>query len=200
MKRAALIAILLVLVSLSLSGQIKSTPSVSEQNPARLRLSGPPSGCPLSLHALQGSGRGLVAVVRRAPGDHHEKADGPLGFVPPVPAQHIHLVATVSSFPGGKPVWGHFKVYGRSGSKHAEQVRTGSAMKPFDYEKTLTLDERFSPEDNDEVAADLTLPGFTSVKSIQVESITYQDGSTWVVGAGQSCQIAPDPLMLVADH
>ncbi len=58
----------------------------------------------------------------------------------------------------------------------------------------------FHPEDATSVAAELVLPGFTSVGSVELLSITYQDGSTWSLAKGEACRVVPDRLMLVAAH
>jgi hypothetical protein len=46
--------------------------------------------------------------------------------------------------------------------------------------------------------ADLVLPGFSSVQSITLNSLTYSDGSTWNSFKGNACRVAPDPFMLVS--
>ena len=48
----------------------------------------------------------------------------------------------------------------------------------------------------DEGAADLVLKGFTSVRSIDLKSLTYADGSTWTSGE-RVCRATPDLLMRV---
>ena len=48
------------------------------------------------------------------------------------------------------------------------------------------------------VSGDFRLPGFTSANRIDLQSLTYADGSIWKLSGGQSCRVAPDPLMLVA--
>jgi hypothetical protein len=50
------------------------------------------------------------------------------------------------------------------------------------------------------VSADVYVPGFTSVSSVELQQVIYADGSTWKKSASSVCRVAPDPLMLVAEH
>ena len=47
------------------------------------------------------------------------------------------------------------------------------------------------------VSGDFRLPGFVSADRIDLQSITYEDGSTWKLAGKESCRVAPDPIMLV---
>ena len=211
MKRASLVGIAIALGAVSLCAQSGSVapaeqnrqqpvnPLTSNNPPAgslvrkqharRVRVqsrqqfvfAGPrPSGCPVGLRALQGSGAGLVKVRGSfAPG-------------PQVPTQHIHFVVADPHATGAR-----VRVFGHSDREHLEQTRLSNFEM---HELGRTVDVTLSAENDTEAAADLVLPGFTSVQSIELESITYQDGSIWNLGTGQSCQIAPDPLMLIADR
>ena len=64
--------------------------------------------------------------------------------------------------------------------------------------KTITV--TFAPEDAGSVAADLVLPGFTSVSAVELQSITYQNGAVWSIAKGETCRVTPDRMMLVASH
>ena len=48
-----------------------------------------------------------------------------------------------------------------------------------------------------EVSGDLLLPGFTAARMVDLESVTYADGSTWTVASPAACHAAPDMLMPV---
>jgi hypothetical protein len=47
------------------------------------------------------------------------------------------------------------------------------------------------------VSGDFRLPGFTSASRVDLESVTYEDGSTWKLSGGESCWVSPDPMMLI---
>jgi hypothetical protein len=46
----------------------------------------------------------------------------------------------------------------------------------------------------------LLFKGFTSVRWITLDSLTYADGSTWQASTQHNCQIVPSRFMLVATH
>jgi hypothetical protein len=45
---------------------------------------------------------------------------------------------------------------------------------------------------------DLRIYGFTSVQRIDLDSLTYADGTTWTASAERRCSVAPNGMMLVA--
>jgi len=47
------------------------------------------------------------------------------------------------------------------------------------------------------VSGEFLLPGYTSASRVDLESITYDDGTTWKVKKNEGCRVAPDPLMLI---
>lgn len=220
MKRLALLGISLVFASISLVAQSgptttpgqnqqpvnpfasdsRSSPSLmkkfTQQRAARqpqvveneqsFVLMGPrTTGCPAALRALQGSGRGLLSV---------RNPRGNVDPLPAVPTQRIHLI--VASLNAMNATHVRVMIFGHSDQKRLEQTQLTNMPK---YELSRTLDVTLAPDQDSKQAADLVLPGFTAVKLIQLESITYTDGSTWT-GVSQACQIVPDQLMLVADR
>jgi hypothetical protein len=178
MKPALLIGSTLLLAATVLVAQ---SPAPSAQQSA-IAVTVAPSGesCPVSMHALQGRGSGLIAVKNQAP---------PNGI-----SQRIHLI--LGDRRTAKIVSARVAVRGYSGKARMAQA---SSLSETTGDLTKTIEVSFAPEDNG-VAADLELPGFTAVSSIRLESIVYSDGSAWKVGGGQACSIAPDTLVLVAAH
>ena len=69
-----------------------------------------------------------------------------------------------------------------------------------DYDAAKTLNVRFSPESAHEDSADVSVPGLTAVGVIDLNSVTFADGSTWKIAQGQSCRVWVDGLMLVSGH
>jgi hypothetical protein len=191
MKRAAVVAIFFASALTTLPAQDKAVSSPRGEDAAgttNFVVVVPLASCPVGMHALQGSGTGMVAVR----GEKQTK-----GIV-----QRIHLVLSTA---GSKQIVGaKVKVAGLAGKSRVE--RTSSAMdltlepnqKSGPAELTRMLDAAFVPENDKEAATDLVLAGFTSVRSIELESITFADGTTWTVPGLQSCHVAPDPMMLVA--
>ena len=75
----------------------------------------------------------------------------------------------------------------------SQQVRS-DAVKSF----TLTADG--ASADGAAISSDLLLRGFTSVQSVNLDSVSYDDGSIWTPAGGKGCSVAPDPLMLVSSR
>jgi hypothetical protein len=67
-----------------------------------------------------------------------------------------------------------------------------------DASRTMTV--VFNETTNGGVTGELTLPGFTSVTSISLEEIIYDNGTLWRVGDNGVCRVAPDPFMLISDR
>ncbi len=61
--------------------------------------------------------------------------------------------------------------------------------------KTLNVDLAHWGEPG--VSGDFLLPGFTSASRVDLESVTYEDGSVWKLSGNQTCRVAPDPVMLI---
>ena len=55
-------------------------------------------------------------------------------------------------------------------------------------------------ESDGSLFADLAFAGFTSVRSIKLESIDYADGSTMDLSQHRTCTVTPDLLMLTANR
>jgi hypothetical protein len=107
------------------------------------------------------------------------------------PSQRIHLILQnpqSKTYASAKIVVRGLSPKGRS--LLTERARTDDLAK--------ALDVAFVPDDEKSVSADLLLPGFTSVTAIELQSVTYQDGTTWSVADHLACRVAPDPLMLIA--
>jgi hypothetical protein len=190
MKRAAVIGFaLLFAVATSVAQNSATQPASQErsQTATNFILNLPAPTCPVSMHALQGTGTGLVAVH----GDQRVA-----GF-----SQRIHLIVTnpkPSKIAGAK-----VKVFGLSGKNRVEPASYSTldlTNQTSKFDLTKTLDVTLTPEGEKDVATDLILPAFTTVLSIQLESLTYEDGSAWAVAGRQACHVAPDPLVFVADR
>ncbi len=143
-------------------------------------VANPRVACPVTLRALQGTGYGLVHVRGEEPAN--------------APGQRVHLI--VINGKRGAARSARVLVTGLSAKNRLKNV--SNAEEPADANKTVTV--TFDPEDATSVAAELVLRGFTSVRSVELQSITYQDGSAWSVAKGEACRVTPDSLMLVAAH
>jgi hypothetical protein len=193
MKRAFSVGFAFIFAVTTLAAQSSATPPASHENTqtaTNFVLNSPTPTCPVSMHALQGTGTGLLAVH----GDQRAA-----GF-----AQRIHLILTNPM--SAEIAAAKVKVFGLSSKNRVEQASANQngtldlRNQKGSFDLTRTLDVAFTPEGEKDVAADLVLPGFTSVGFIQLESLTYKGGSTWAVAGRQACRVAPDPLVLIADR
>lgn len=173
-----------------------STAPISGESHTIYMVPGPQStGCPVSMRAEHGSGGGLV-MTRQSRSNGPSVLD-PVPGQPAPPFQRIHLIlgnSTVQSSAGAKVVSARVTVHGTNGKWR----NVPAAMGDDSLTITKTLDVRFDRAEDGQVSSDMTLPGFTSVKSINLDTLTFSDGTIWVPEQGSACRVAPDPLMLVS--
>ena len=62
-----------------------------------------------------------------------------------------------------------------------------------------TVDVVLDVKGNGHASRDLSLNHFTAVTSIDLNSVTYSDGSTWQTSAPGACSVTPDLVMLISD-
>jgi hypothetical protein len=101
-----------------------------------------------------------------------------------LPAQVAFATATVHGFGAGP----EFELVSPAAGQN---VRGNRRPAP---QKSLKL--QFNSKDGSRVA-DIWLARFGPVRWLDLDTITYSDGSTWKPAKGQTCSVAPDPFMLV---
>jgi hypothetical protein len=119
-------------------------------------------------------------------------------------AQLLHL--TFTSPDSRQMVSARVRVRGLSGKAHSTQALSGlgnsgqgnSIHDGADVVRTLAV--QFSAASGNTAAGDLWVPGVTAVLTIDLNSVTFADGSTRTFTSQDACRIAPDHLMLVAGH
>ena len=89
------------------------------------------------------------------------------------------------------------RVHGTTG--RSRMVQTAGLNNTSAAEATKILTVPFTADDGAD-SADVHVPGFTSVSSVELQNVTYANGSTWKMSASSLCRVAPDPMMLVAEH
>lgn len=137
-------------------------------------------GCPAAFTARQGGNGNLISVK---PG---EKSDQEKGV-----SQRIHL--SVAGLKNASVIEAQVTVHGLAPRARVVAVRSGAGG-PEQISRTMNVG--FSNESAGGSAADLLVGGYSAVFSIDVDSITYADGSTWRSGNG-TCRVVPDPMMLI---
>lgn len=144
------------------------------------------AACPVQMQARQGSGRGLLLAHD---GPAQDKA------IPDQPIQRIHLVMNDGK---GKHIV-QARILARGfGPKGRIQNALSSQGEATTVSRTVVV--RMRPEDKESVAGELVLPGFTSVQTIQLQALRYDDGTSWNALLRAPCSVTPDLLMLIAGH
>lgn len=138
------------------------------------------NSCPVSLRARQAPGGGERMEVNGVP------TQGP--------AQRLHL--TVTNPQARHIVAASVTVLGLANK--ARMVQTMSARDASDAAKTM--DVKFASEPGRETSADLAVPGLSAVSAIELNSVTYSDGSTWKLASGSVCRSPIDGFMLIGNR
>lgn len=149
-------------------GGASGSPALAAQPPAGL--------CPVSLRAQHKADGGMEQV----------DSARVLGV-----GQWLHLVLADrnTSVPSSARV----TVHGYSNKARVTQAGSGSRT---DAAKTITVKLAAQPDRS--AAGDLWAPGMTAVTRIDLNSLSYADGTAQAFTAQQACHVAPDPFMLVA--
>jgi hypothetical protein len=176
MNRVGSISFALLLAS---TVAIAQTAGQSQPQITVVRISPLINNCPVSLHAMHAGG-GEMRKVDGAP------INGP--------AQMLHLDVT-------NPDSKHIVAANVTVRGFADKARFMPAASTQDNSNAAkTLDVKFPAGSGKEAAADLRVPGFTAVTVIDLNSVTYSDGSSWKLASGGSCRSWIDGLMLVSNH
>src|SRR5579859_2039676 len=188
MKSAALVSFAFLFSSVALPAQNASYGVGRIVNPSQSGASNQPTvlqppvmvqGCPVSLRAQHGAGAGMLQADMKPPKG---------------PGQLLHL--TLTNPAEQQIVSAQVKVHGLSGTGRTTKT-TSDTIKP---DSTRTLVVQFSADSPKTVAGDLWVPSMTAVLSIDLNSVTFSDGSTRVFTPRDNCRVAPDLKMLIADH
>ena len=178
MNRVLMLAPVFLLIPMAVAAQGSTAPS--RQKPLlheRTRL----ETCPVVLVARQKADGVMVEVGERRPKG---------------PAQRLHLTV---EYPGSKAITrARITVHGFIAKARVAPTpaRGGS---PAEASKTLEVAFRPDPKGNS-ASADLWVPGLTAVRTIDLDAVTFADGSSRSLVGRAACSIVPDPLMLIAGH
>jgi hypothetical protein len=109
---------------------------------------------------------------------------------PERPFQRVHLTFRNPSI--WKIVEVRFTVYG-----YTNRLRTFTLVSAEpDASRKITLPIEI--EAKGEGTHELTLPGFSALSSLELDSLRYADGSTWKGAKGHACVVYPGAMMLVS--
>lgn len=187
MKGAAAVSFALLFGSIAMSAQVanqynpqKIDPNQHQTKTIIVQLPTVTSSCPVSLRAQQAAGGENLAV----------NSARPKGI-----AQGLHLILTS---PDSRQISAaQVTVHGLTAKPRLTQTLSNQ---PGSSDAAKTLDVRFSAGPGKDVSADLWVPGLTSIQEIELNSVTYTDGSAWRLAAGNACRTVPERLMLIGNR
>lgn len=179
MRHSAVCGVLL-LSSLTLAAQNRVKPEAST---LIFKGNAVGSGCPIGMRASQGVWDHTVKVRQ----EKQEQLVQPFG-------QRIFL-SLEDSHPD-PIVAATVRVHGLTGKNRI--LQTGEPNIDGDAIKDVRI--TFGSTGTGGVSGDLYVPGFTSVRSIELIEVSYGDGKSWRIGSSSSCRVTPDLLMLIANH
>lgn len=172
------VSLVLILGTLAAFGQ---NPAHNPSHPAVFEVIPFSDHCPVNLHAEQGMGGELREVL---PG-HHETAPQWVGQQVRLTLANTRLIRITAA---------RIKVRGYTPTSRV----VPSGFPPPDAARSLDLVLTVAPEQD--VSTELRLENFSAVTSIELESVSYADGSKWQASAENRCKIAPDPVMLITSR
>ncbi len=185
MKRSA-IALAFLLSSFTLAAQ-NGSPSGAASVAGMQTLSGnavavrqPMSGCPIGMQASQGVWNHTIAV---------QKGLGNQKF-----GQRLALTLKDSRHAGIAAAT--VRVHGLTDKSRVVQAGNDAATQ--DAATTVRLS--FGSQEESGVTGDLWIPGFTAVTSVELQEVSYRDGSAWRVSGSDICRVQPDPVMLISNR
>jgi hypothetical protein len=173
MKLTIAVPLLLLLSCAALGAQ-----SANPNQTIVIQLPPQASPCPVSMRAQHAADGDLLAV-----NSSHPKGIG----------QSLHL--SVTSPDSRRIASATVTVRGLTPKGRVTQALTDQD-EASDAEKSMEI--RFSAEPGKGASADVWVPGLSMVKSIDMQSVTFTDGSTWKLPAEKTCRTFPDPVMLIS--
>ncbi len=145
------------------------------------------SSCPIGMRA-----RHAFSVQRQLAGDHRTPDDK---GTTPVKDRAMALRLTLTPMDKRRIATAWVTIAGLSG-KNAKFMPADASGQTGKLRRSMQI--AFAPGDDGNVDAYFQAAGFTSIRSIQLKSVTYSDGTTWKLPTQNACSVVPDGFMLVA--
>jgi hypothetical protein len=180
MKHAGAFSFVLVLGSMTLLAQSSGRDS---KQPAVARVVQGSVNCPVEMQAQWQFGR---KWLQKLPANNNQPAG---------PGRGIKLTLTNSTF--REIVGVRITAYGLNSKPQLSPARA-TAEDSSAIDKSFDLKIKVDPKS--EASTDLSLPGFTSVTLINVDSIRYAGGSTWRPSTLHTCHVVPDGAILIGSR
>jgi hypothetical protein len=186
MRYAAVCTVGLLMSSLAVPGQSKQ-PAQSAELTRTLQT----STCPISMRARH------AFMTQRELASDQRSPHSPDKMTAKEPGMALRL--TLKGSDNRRIASAQVKVSGLKSDGHTLLLTSEKQVKGAKiFSKTMGVS--FARGEDGTVDAYFTAPGFTSVRSIALLTVTYSDGSTWTLQTANGCSVEPDPLMLIADQ
>ena len=134
-------------------------------------------GCPVGMRAQHGAGGAMVQADKSRPKGA---------------AQLLHL--SLTNRDEREIVAARVRVHGLSGKARVAASRTSGD----DADRVEELEVRFAAGSGRQVSGDVWAAGMTAVLSIDLLSVSYEDGLRRSFAERDGCRVVPDPLMWIA--
>jgi hypothetical protein len=148
------------------------------------------SGCPVSLQATQISSADMMQVRKGQPQNTGQRLH--LVLADRDSKQIVAATVAVQGFTFTPRMMNA----GNTADLTARKVRPGEEAQKGSSQATRTIHMTFQAGTS--VAADIVVEGVSATQTIDLIALSYADGTKWKLAEGQSCRIAPDPLMLIS--
>jgi hypothetical protein len=185
MNRASILPLAILFATTCATAQEKLSISSTYTPPQHLDR----AQCPVGLDASHRSGLPLASFAEG------EKQQGPRTNAPSgqtrLRYQQLHL--TFNNPSKREIVSTQITVRGLRGKDRSMELSNSSSP---DLAKTVEV--AIDVKGNGSASKDLSLSQFTAITSIELNSITYADDSTWQASSPGACSVTPDLFMLVA--
>lgn len=177
----------LVLAALAFSTVAATAQTTATGQPAQIYLNGSvasltaQSSCPIGFRAQLSTGPGMVIVDS--------------GTHAPI-SQQLHLSFQNPNQLGITSM--RVTVHGLTPKGQVVPAVTTASDAPGTVDTPATLNLPIAPRSDN--STQLSVRGITSVRSLDLDEVTYTDGTVWHASAAHACHIEPNRLMLVASH
>ena len=170
MKSASILPLAIVFAATSALGQVYSLPPRID-----------PAKCPVGLRVERSGGNFEYKNAKAVPADD----------VAPFSEQRFDFKMT--NFSPHEIVNAEITAHGFG---HDGRI-VGPLLTPTpNLAKTLAV--ALDVKGNSSASRDLSFARFSAIRTIQVNSVTYADGSTWHAPSPGACSVAPSPIMQVS--
>jgi hypothetical protein len=141
-----------------------------------------PTNCPVGMEVTH-SGRFAERNAKSGPADD---------VVPSIPEQRINL-KMINLLPHDI-VNAEITARGFSHNSRLVLVSPGAQETP---DLAKTVDVALDVKGNSSASHELSFAHFSAIRTIEVNSVTYADGSTWRASSPGACSVAPSLFMLI---